>query len=424
MSAAEGRWSRKTAQSLVIQRAVDMENGGKRDAPEAASRIITVALNDLAKKHGLPPFTEPEDHAAPTLRHVIETDGARFVLAYDRERPVGFGAGLVRDAFSYCAGLFVLPEWQGRGLGRRLFETALEGLPITGGITALTSGAANPISNRLYARHGIYPQLALLVLSGPTAAAGGPPASHARGLDVEPLEAEHVGELRAIDEVALGFDRTPDHLWFLSRPGHPGWLFRRRGRPIGYGYLGGDETEGPGSVGPVATLRPSRPSRGFALRRGRARRAWGGAGDRRRPGTEPHRPARSLGGRVRVRGSDGPAVRLTALRPLGPLRAGGRFDHVAGGAGGPSGLQPRQPGDRIGASLRQPPPARRPARRRPRRPHGHRAPAATPSRARRLPSAGSAPRRRRPLRLRLPRPRSPGPCRPRTTAGSGSCPRR
>ena len=256
MSAAEGRWSRKTAQSLVIQRAVDMEDGGKRDAPEAASRIITVALKDLARKQGLPPFTEPEDHAAPILRHVIETDGARFVLAYDRERPVGFGAGLLRGAFSYCAGLFVLPEWQGRGLGRRLFETALEGLPVTGGVTALTSGAANPVSNRLYARHGIYPQHALLVLSGPAAAAGGPPASHARSLDVEPLEAEHVGELRAIDEVALGFDRTPDHLWFLSRPGHPGWLFRRRGRPIGYGYLGGDETEGPGSVGPVATLRP------------------------------------------------------------------------------------------------------------------------------------------------------------------------
>jgi len=254
MSAAGGSQSRSATESLVLRRAADVKESARRRTAEAASRIITAALNDLEAKQGRPPLSASADHAAPTLLHVIETDGERFILACDHERPVGFGAGLVRGAFSYCAGLFVLPEWQGQGLGRRLFEAALEGLPVVGGVTALTSNAANPISNGLYARHGIYPQHALLVLCGPSAAVGGSPSGHARRLDAEPIEVAHLDELRGIDGVVLGFDRTPDHLWFMSRPEHPGWLFRRRGRAIGYAYLGGDGTEGAGSVGPIATL--------------------------------------------------------------------------------------------------------------------------------------------------------------------------
>jgi len=256
MSAVKGSRSHAAADALVIRRAGDLGSAAVRATAAAASRIITAALDDLAGRQGLPAFDAPEDHAVPTLSHIIETDGGRFCLACDGDRPVAFGAGLVRDAFSYCAGLFVLPEWQGQGLGRRLFEAALDGLPVAGGATALTSNAANPVSNGLYARHGIYPQHALLVLCGPAAEVRAYGAPRRRGLDAEPLGPAHLGELREIDEAVLGFDRAPDHLWFLSRPDHPGWLLRRRGRAVAYAYLGGDHTEGAGSVGPIAGLRP------------------------------------------------------------------------------------------------------------------------------------------------------------------------
>jgi ribosomal protein S18 acetylase RimI-like enzyme len=261
---------------------------------DAASHILTVALSDLAVRQGRPPFTGPADHAAPALRHVLETDGARFWVAVADGRPVAFGSawerGGERGRLGYCSGLFVAPEWQGKGVGRHLFELAMDRLPAAGGVAALTSSAANPISNGLYARHGVFPLHALLYLTGPLAsfatgerAAAKPAAARPAGrvgtrpesgvgmrpaggvgtrpasggkLAAEPLTAAHLNELRVIDEAVLGVDRSLEHRWFLGWAENPGWLFRRGGRAIGYAYLGGDGTEGAGALGPIATLRP------------------------------------------------------------------------------------------------------------------------------------------------------------------------
>lgn len=252
----------------IALRPAAADGDAAHDAALAASFIIKTALRDLSVKQSRAPFEAADDFAARALRHVLASCGGRFFMARDGERPVAFGAAFERGAFSHCAGLFVLPEYQGLGLGRRLFDAAATGLPAAGGVLSLTSSAANPVSNGLYARRGVYPQHALLRLSGPIGtertsshmAAG--PATHPAGraeaagdLLAEPLGVACLPELRTIDEVVLEADRTPDHRWFLSQRWHPGWLFRRRGRAVAYAYLGGDGTEGDGSVGPVASLR-------------------------------------------------------------------------------------------------------------------------------------------------------------------------
>ena len=187
----------------------------------------------------------------------MEADGERFWLACDGDRPVGFGAGLVRGAFSYCAGLFVLPEWQGRGLGRRLFETALEGLPVAGGVTALTSNAANPISNGLYARHGIYPQHALLVLSGSAAAVGRlaagegartrPRSPSRRRTSTSCARSTTRSSASTAPPTISGSCSRPRPPRLAASPARPGRRLRLPRRRL---------HRGPGSVGPIATLRP------------------------------------------------------------------------------------------------------------------------------------------------------------------------
>jgi GNAT superfamily N-acetyltransferase len=251
---------------------------GEADAV-AASRIIDAALEDLLVKRGRAPLEDganqgAADEAAPALAHLMRTDPGAFWVAADADdRPVGFGAGMSRPGLWLCSGLFVLPEHQGKGLGRRLFELAKSVHPLPGEVAALTSSAANPISNRLYGSHGVYPQVPLLSMTGSPGTVG---AGDLGTLETEPLtpSASHLADLTEIDAGVTGVDRTVDHRWHLEQAGHEGWLFRRRERAIGYAYLGGDGTEGAGAVGPIATLRAAdqEPVLRFALAELAARR--------------------------------------------------------------------------------------------------------------------------------------------------------
>jgi ribosomal protein S18 acetylase RimI-like enzyme len=223
----------------------------ERDAGEAA-RIIVIALNDLLARQSRAPIAGSGDAVSPVLAHLARTDPERFWVAAAGERTVGFGSAWRRGELCYLSGLFVLPEWQGRGLGRGLLERALHDDSSPAGVTAVVSSAANHVSNGLYARRGMYPLMPVLYLSGPVPVrASG--ASLGR-LEAAPLGASDLADLRTVDAAVTGLDRTTDHTWLLAT-GRCGWLFRSRGTAAGYAYLGGDGTEGDDAVGPIATLR-------------------------------------------------------------------------------------------------------------------------------------------------------------------------
>lgn len=231
--------------------AVTYRQGSAEGDAGEATRIIVVALNDLLARQNRPPVAGAGEAMEPVLAHLARTDPERFWVAVEGERTVGFGSAWTRGALRFLSGLFVLPGWQGRGIGRDLLERAMDPHGATEGTTAVISSAANPVSNRLYAQHGMYPLMPVLSLRGPVPA-------RARGLlgplEAIPLSAGDLADLRAVDLAVTGLDRTPDHAWLLAA-GRSGWLFRTNGTAIGYAYLGGDGTEGGDAVGPVATLR-------------------------------------------------------------------------------------------------------------------------------------------------------------------------
>jgi GNAT superfamily N-acetyltransferase len=170
---------------------------------------------------------------------------------------VGFATAWVRGTLWYLSSLFVLPRWQGRGVGSELLRHAMAGQPAPGGIVAVVSSAANPTSNRLYARRGMYALTPVLYLRGRLATL--PPARRRRGvaqLHATPLTTGDLGHLRAVDRAVTGLDRTVDHLWLLGEARRSGWLFRRGESPVAYAYLGGDGTQGDDAVGPIAALTP------------------------------------------------------------------------------------------------------------------------------------------------------------------------
>jgi len=177
---------------------------------------------------------------------------------------VGFSVAMRRAGLWFLGGLFVLPEWQGRGLGQALLERAEESRT-TDGVAAVMSSAYNELSNRLYARHGMAPLLPVLQMAGPLPLRDAPGLPS--GLRVGSLTVADLDALREIDGRVLGIDRSIDHRWLLEVERRRGWLFERRGRPAAYAYLGGDGTEGAAVAGPAAAVRPSdiAPVVGFAL---------------------------------------------------------------------------------------------------------------------------------------------------------------
>ena len=141
----------------------------------------------------------------------------------------------------------MLPEAQGLGVGARLFELAATGAP-PGAVRATVTDSLQPVSNTLYARRGLLPREVLIGFDGRPNELD---ASLRLGtLAPEPLTLAAIPDLREIDAAAAGVDRSVDHEFYLTDGGRYGYLFRRRGRAMGYVMLRRD-----GWVGPVAAVR-------------------------------------------------------------------------------------------------------------------------------------------------------------------------
>lgn len=245
------------------------------DEIETCAGIWRAAINDYIGRLGqdeIPPEMNP---IIRLYRHLQSTDPERFVVATepvpagesadaspeaspDAERVVAFASAISRERLWYLSMLFVLPELQRAGVGRRLLASVLPDGNDAGIARATATDSAQPISNALYATYGIAPRMPLLNLSGlpqrpeafgalpsgvvpvafETIAAGPPDGPGHRRL------AEAVDRL---DRELLGAAHPMDHR-YLRTESRRGWLYHGPdGAPLGYGYAGEA-----GRLGPVA----------------------------------------------------------------------------------------------------------------------------------------------------------------------------
>lgn len=230
------------------------------DEIEACAGIWRTSINDyvvLLGQHELPA------ELRPTIRlftHLRATDPERFVAAIDAgedgERLVGFASAVTRERLWFLSMLFVLPEFQGAGVGRRLLARVLPDDQAMARSTATDS--AQPISNALYSSYGIVPRMPLLNLSGlplrpeafgelPSGVVPIPFESIAAGPPDGPGHRRLAEAVEGLDCKVLGVTHSVDHA-FLRSEGRRGWLYHGPdGSPIGYGYAGEA-----GRLGPVA----------------------------------------------------------------------------------------------------------------------------------------------------------------------------
>jgi GNAT superfamily N-acetyltransferase len=207
------------------------------------------------------------------LAHLLEHDPDLAWLAEPPSSTVdpapppvlGFGTALQRDSAWHLSLLYIRPEAQGEGLGKRLLLACLPRGPLrptTGTADEETGGrgtlsvcvdAGQPVSTGLYARHGLVPRVPIYTVLGcPDRASlpGLPEGIRATGFEAARADLDLDCALDRIDRATLGYARAVDHAMWLAE-GHRGVLFHRtgKGEPLGYGY-----TSPSGRLGPLAVL--------------------------------------------------------------------------------------------------------------------------------------------------------------------------
>lgn len=216
---------------------------------EATYQIFVAAANELRARSGRPPIDDTPQRrgwAIPLRRHLLSHDAERFWVAETHDQLVGFGMATLRERLWYLAALHVLPAYQAERIGSELLRRCLATADGARAVRIVISESTQPISNALYAKHGMYQWVPLMHVAGAI------PSLREPGLSCETIATEQaLRQLDAIDRLVLGVTRAIDHRYWVSEPGLTGLLFRRRGDVIGYAYV-----SAVGQVGPVAVRLP------------------------------------------------------------------------------------------------------------------------------------------------------------------------
>jgi GNAT superfamily N-acetyltransferase len=227
---------------------------------DACLEIFYAASEDLHARQGQPSLPRNPMRLRALFEHLLATDPERAWLAESGGRPLGFAMAHQRGDHWFLAFLFVMPEWQARGIGRELVECSLPPAAERGRI-AVCVEATQPVSTALYATFGMAPRIPLYVMTGSLRAGAMPdPSGGLEALAFEALagrgpegHAMLTAQVASLDRDLLGYERPEEHRFWRALQSK-GFLYLRSGQaePVAYGYA-----EASGRIGPVAVREAS-----------------------------------------------------------------------------------------------------------------------------------------------------------------------
>ncbi|CAN5744520.1 hypothetical protein BH24CHL6_BH24CHL6_06220 [soil metagenome] len=210
--------------------------------------VFYAAQDELYDRLNMPPLPRNPQSLERLFAHIVATDPQLCWLAHDPRGVQAFGLAVRREQLHFLSFLFVRPEQQGEGVGRRLLERCLP----EAAYRATCVEAIQPVSTALYAGYGLAPRVPIYTLVGqPRTALAGPPESLLLDSFAELAAADHdalVTQVDSIDRMVLGIARPPEHRRWAEW-GRQGFLLRDADAAVGYGYV-----HSSGRVGPVVAL--------------------------------------------------------------------------------------------------------------------------------------------------------------------------
>lgn len=200
--------------------------------------VFKEALRDLGDRRGVATITGDDALADDALwrerrslfRHLAATARA-FWVAEQGEEIIGYGRSARREDLILLTEFFVAPRAHGMGIGRDLLERTFPG---PGDYDRALLSTLEVPAMASYLKAGLNGYFPVKYFSTDAPQARGRPD----GLEIEELaHSEHsLDRLERVDREILGHSRRVDHEWFLND--RQGFLYLRRGRTLGYGYVG------------------------------------------------------------------------------------------------------------------------------------------------------------------------------------------
>ena len=227
---------------------VELRPARLEDLP-AMHEVFLSAVNELRARTGEAPPTTPAADRAAIRAHVLQTDpDGYWVAEQPGGRLAGWASSIRRGRLWFLSGLWVRPDGQSRGLGRRLLALSLQTAPadVEGGVRCVYASRDHRALS-LYQRAAMFPGWPFFTWQGPAAPAGsGLTTLGAAGLHVERLAPgadftpAQAAAVLALDRGVRGpdTDRLDDHRFFRRTGVFTGYLFAdRAGTPAAYANL-------------------------------------------------------------------------------------------------------------------------------------------------------------------------------------------
>jgi ribosomal protein S18 acetylase RimI-like enzyme len=220
-----------------------------------AMEVVYHGINDLVGRHGfegLAAVRTAEFHAFS-----LEDDPDGLWIAEDAGQVIGLGFSWVCGRFWFLADLFILPEYQGQGVGGELMRRTLSHAQKNDvDNRALITFAYNRVSIGLYAKHGLFPREPLYTVGVAREALAERVAEEFAWTTLNDSRS-HATALSRIDEASLGLSREKHHHYLLTEGAVTGVLFEDNGSPVGYAYVWSDGHIGPLAVASHAAMGPA-----------------------------------------------------------------------------------------------------------------------------------------------------------------------
>lgn len=218
---------------------------GTIDDSLAVFEVFEAALLDLSRKMGVMALTGGDDpetpgemwtRRKPLFEHLART-AHEFWVAEENSHILGYARSILRDDVLELTEFFVLPDAQSAGIGSELLRRAF---PTQDAKHHLIVATTDVRAQTRYLKTGVLPRF-------PTMYWFRAPENVSVQTDLEFVRAQYSSDILAqmaeLDRAILGLTREVDHAWFLET--RKGYLYRRGGAVVGYGYHSTGAGSGP-----------------------------------------------------------------------------------------------------------------------------------------------------------------------------------